>query len=134
VRLRDFALRLYGSPDIDFATVHFYQDHTNANAADAFEEELSRIDLGALKTLNKPLIVEEFGSTIGNRSGFTNNKLEQWFGAGAGGFMQWALCATGQDIGVGDNLRGMDNYSPPNAGSYQALFGIYQDWASRVRS
>lgn len=131
--IRQFARRLYNLPTIDFGTVHFYQDHNNPNAPFALEEENSLIDLDVLKGLGKPIIVEEFGATAGDKPAYTNMKLDQWFGQGAAGFMQWGFSGTGSDIGVGDNLRGMDNYSPRNKGHFQGLVNVYKNWVNQLR-
>lgn len=130
----DYARKLYSLPAIDFATIHFYQVEGNPGAAMGSEESRSMVDLRTVRALNKPIIVEEFGSTIGNhnRVDFTARKVQQWMNAGAAGFMQWGFSATGRDIGVGDNRHGMDNYSAANSAIYNALVNVYRDWANRV--
>lgn len=130
----DYARRLYAIPTIDFATVHFYQLEGNPNAALAEEESRSLVDLRVAKSLGKPTIVEEFGSTVNNpnRVDFTRLKLNAWISSGAVGFMQWGFSATGRDIGVGDNRQGMDNYSAGNAPIFSDLVNLYRDWAMRL--
>ncbi len=130
----DYARRLYSIPSIDFATVHFYQHMNNPNAAMADEEGRSLVDFRVVKSLGKPIIVEEFGSAIGNhnRVNFTAMKLNAWISSGAAGFMQWGFSATGRDIGVGDNQFGMDNYSSANTPIFDALVRLYRDWAKNL--
>ncbi len=132
----DYARRLYAIPTLDFATVHFYQREADPNAAMADEEGRSLVDLRVLRSLSKPLIVEEFGSTINNpnRVEFTSMKLNAWMSSGAAGFMQWGFSATGRDIGTGDNRHGMDNYAAGNAPVFSGLVNLYRDWAVQLRN
>lgn len=131
--IRQFTKRLYNLPTIDFGTVHFYQDENNPEAPFALEEENSLLDLDVLKMLGKPIIVEEFSATAGHKAAYTQMKLDQWFGQGAAGFLQWGFSGTGRDIGVGDNLRGMDNYSLRNRDHYQQLVDVFKNWSQQLR-
>ncbi len=131
--IRQFTRRLYNLATIDFGTVHFYQDDHNPQAPFALEEENSILDLDVLKGLGKPIIVEEFSAAAGNKAAYTHMKLDQWFGQGAAGFMQWGFSGTGRDIGVGDDLRGMDNYSLRNKDHYQSLVDIFKNWSNQLR-
>ncbi len=120
-----YAKRLYGLPALDFATVHFYEDNS--------EEHSSLLDFEVMKQLNKPLIVEEFGATGDNRAAFSRSRLEDWFvKREVAGFMQWGLSATPVDIGVGDNMRGMDPYSERNRAHYEAMVELYRQWAEKL--
>ncbi len=121
-----FARRFYAMPTIDFATVHFYQDNS--------EEQSSLPDLEACKQIGKPLIVEEYGSTEGDRAAITAAAIERWLAMGAAGFMQWGLSATPFDVGVGDGMRGMDPYCDHNRNHYQGMFNVYRQWAERLEA
>ena len=128
---RAYAKRLYSLPNLDFGTVHFYQSHPGHTNS---EEDRCRPDLEVLKSLNKPTIVEEFGATAGNNNRFeyTRDNLQEWFDLGAVGFMQWGLSITNSDINAGDNLHGLDNFSPNNRDLFQPLFNLYKSWADRL--
>ncbi len=119
-----FGKKLYGLPNIDFATVHFYGDNS--------EEQNSLPDVEIMKQVNKPLIVEEWGTPEGSRSEQTASKMEFWIASGAQGFMQWGLSATPFDIGVGDNKHGMDPYAPGNRNHYHGLLQTYRGWSERL--
>jgi hypothetical protein len=123
-RRRDFVARLYGLPTIDFATVHFYQDND--------EERGARLDLDVVGELNKPLIVEEYGATSGNRAADTDAALDRWLNHGAAGFLQWGLSALPVDIGVGDKDRGMDPVLPGNRDHFAGVREIYRAWGERL--
>ncbi len=125
--IRQFIRTLYGNSAIDFGTVHFYQDNG--------EEARGLTDLDVLKQMGKPLIVEEFGSAVGrhDRMQYATDRLNQWFGRGAAGFMQWGFSATGRDIGVGDNSHGMDDYSTGNRPLFAAMSNLYQSWGNQLR-
>ncbi|MCP5303649.1 MAG: cellulase family glycosylhydrolase [Pseudomonadales bacterium] len=132
---RQFTALLYDTPTIDFGTVHFYQEFNNPNAAFAMEEQRCIIDAETLQQLGKPIVVEEFGATAGNhnRVDFTSRKLSEWFGRGAAGFMQWGLSATNMDVGIGDNLHGMDPFSQNNAAFYAAMQTLYRQWGQQLQ-
>lgn len=123
-----FALQLYSETNVDFGTVHFYQGQS-------LEEDRAFIDLAALQQLDKPLIVEEFGSTVGhqNRVDFTRKRLNTWFNQGAVGFMQWGVSLTGSDIDAGDLKHGLDDFSSQNAPFFPALKDLYRQWARQVQ-
>lgn len=131
-----FARRLYESPEIDFGTVHFYQSPNQSHEIEPLEEQRSRVDLQVLKSLAKPMIIEEFGSAFGcfNRFEFTRDNLSEWFGLGIAGFMQWGFSATPHDIGVGDSIWGMDSYSTENGSLYQPFANLYREWALRLEN
>src|SRR5690606_30858364 len=111
-------------PNLDFLTVHFYEDNG--------EEQNSLLDLEIARQVNKPLIVEEWGARGGNRAELTAAKLAFWFDHGASGFMQWGLCATQFNIGVGDDEFGLDRYADGNRDHYQPLCDLYRDWGRRL--
>jgi murein DD-endopeptidase MepM/ murein hydrolase activator NlpD len=120
--LRNNHLRheLYGSPLLDFLTVHCYN------------EEYHNDDSKLAKTLNKPFIVEEagFGNKYGgNRSGKVIEDMQRWFGRGARGYMQWGFMATGQDMGDGDGDTGMDRTLHQD---WDALFHAYRAKATAL--
>jgi hypothetical protein len=138
----DMAHRLYDTPLIDFGVVHFYQ-HSPSNSHNPagqdplmpLEAERAVIDLQVLKALDKPTVIEEFGSAFDgaiDRQTFTEWHLTRWFNDGVAGFMQWGLSATASDIGVGDNIWGMDRYSSQNSSTYPILFNLYQKWARDI--
>ncbi len=120
-----YGRRLYGLPNIDFVTVHFYEDNA--------EEQSSLPDLEIARQLDMPLIVEEWGATGEARAETTRSKLEFWISNGAAGFLQWGLSATPFNIGVGDNDRGMDTYAGRNKAHYQPTFNLYKEWSGRLK-
>lgn len=132
---RQYAALLYDTPSIDFGTVHFYQEFNKPDAAFAVEEQRCIVDAEVLQQIGKPMIVEEFGATAGNpnRVDFTRLKLSEWFGRGAVGFMQWGLSATTSDVGIGDNLFGIDPFSPNNAPFYAAMQTLYRQWGQLLQ-
>ncbi len=120
----EYGKRLYSLPNLDFLTVHFYEDNG--------EEQNSLLDLEIARQVNKPLIVEEWGARGSNRAELTAAKLAFWFDHGASGFMQWGLCATQFNIGVGDDEFGLDRYADGNRDHYQPLCDLYRDWGRRL--
>lgn len=120
-----YGKRLYSLPNIDFLTVHFYEDNG--------EEENSLPDMEIARQVNKPLVVEEWGAVGGDRPAKTRAKIQQWTALGAAGFLQWGLSATQFNIGVGDNEFGMDPYAEGNRHHFQGLFEAYREWARRLR-
>ena len=131
---RSFARRLYESDFIDFGTVHIYQVPHRSDILEPLEEQRSKVDLEVLKSLGKPLIIEEFGSAFGcnNRLAFTRDNLTEWFQLGIAGVMQWGVSIPDKDIGVGDTIWGMDRYSEENKHMYNGLVKIYREWAQRL--
>ncbi|MBN2470016.1 MAG: cellulase family glycosylhydrolase [Anaerolineae bacterium] len=121
----EYGKRLYSLPNVDFLTVHFYEDNG--------EEQNSLPDLEIARQVNKPLVVEEWGAVGGEQVGLTVATLQSWFGQGAAGLLQWGLSATRSDIGVGDNEYGMDPYAENNKHHYHPLLGVYREWAQRLR-
>ena len=120
----DYGKRLYELPNINFLTVHFYEGNG--------EEQNSLLDLEIARQVHKPIVVEEWGATGGNRAELTAAKLHFWTDRGAAGFMQWGLSATQFNIGVGDNEYGMDQYAEGNKDHYHSLVGLYAEWARRL--
>lgn len=120
----EYGKRLYGLPTVDFLTVHFYEGNG--------EEQNSLLDLEIARQVEKPIIVEEWGATGGNRAELTSQRIAFWMERGASGWLQWGLSATQFNIGVGDNTFGMDPYADGNKDHYHALVGVYTDWAARL--
>ena len=109
--------RLYASPDIDFLTVHCYND------------EYENDDSALAEALHKPFIVEEAGygrQFGGDRSTKVREDMQRWFGRNARGYLQWGFMATGNDIGDGDQDSGMDRTLH---GDWNSLFNVYREHA-----
>lgn len=128
-----YAKKLYALDTIDFAVVHFYDDENHASPIWR-EESTSRLDLQVARDLGKPTIVEEFGAYHGNRAQSTQEKMQAWSNLGAVGFMQWGLSATAYDVGIGDNLHGMDPYQELNRYHYEFLKTMYRNYANQLKS
>ena len=97
------ARQLYEDVNLDFLTVHLYPDGSQV--------EVARADVEAkiARGVAKPLIVEEFGLTQGDRAVRMASQMNEWFDArGAKGFMQWGFMDTGRDNADGDGSHGMD--------------------------
>ncbi len=116
--------RLYGSPLIDFLTVHCYND------------EMENDDHPLAAELRKPFIVEEAGygqgylkDSFGERPNRTREDMNRWFNLGARGYMPWGFMATGNDIGDGDGDSGFDRSLH---GDWDALFNLYRDKANEL--
>jgi len=120
----DLRRRLYGSPLIDFITVHCYND------------EYQNDDSALAAELRKPFIVEEAGygqrylqGRFGERPAKTREDMTRWFGLGARGYMPWGFMATGNDIGDGDGDSGFDRSLHSD---WDALFNLYRDKANEL--
>ncbi len=120
LHLDELKRRLYASPDIDFLTVHCYNDeYENDNSALA-------------EALHKPFIVEEAGygrQFGGDRSTKVREDMQRWFGRNPRGYLQWGFMATGNDIGDGDQDSGMDRTLH---GDWNSLFNVYREPRRRV--
>ncbi len=81
---------------VDVLTVHLYDGATS-------------VDLATAESLGVPILVEEAGFSDGDRPAATGDHAAWAFGAGADGYMQWGLMATGSDNGDGDRTYGMDH-------------------------
>ncbi|MFP4321823.1 MAG: hypothetical protein ACLFTK_05150, partial [Anaerolineales bacterium] len=87
----------------------------------------------------KPLVIEEMGPVggkgRGDAAGWVSRALDEWFGLGVAGCMQWAFSATDGNIGVGDFDSGMhkgpanDDQLPTH--DWDALFNVYRRWGQQ---
>lgn len=119
--------KLYGSPDIDFITIHAYNGN-KVPPSGAVED-----DSPLAHQLKMPFIIEEAGFDCtyfkGDRSPLVQADLDHWFGQGASGYMPWGFMA-GPDNGDGDNVVGMEQKME----DWNQLFAVYQQQAKRLGS
>jgi mannan endo-1,4-beta-mannosidase len=113
---------LYARPAIGLLTLHDYE------AAHTFTD----FELAQAHTVNKPLIVEEAGFSMGDRAAATDADLRYEVDArGMRGYLQWGFVAVTHDDGNGDRTFGLDRVF--HAGDYDAIFSVYQAAATRIR-
>lgn len=110
---------VYNDPNIDFITLHHYnQDNAPQN----------RI---VYSRVGKPLILEEFGYSLGDRAGMTDHYLREYIdGQAAQGFMNWGFQAQGYDTGDADHQFGIDRFI--HGSEYDTMTALYQDWATTL--
>lgn len=114
-KLRD---DLYGSPNIDFITIHPY------NGNERTPEIEDDMDL-AIKH-NKPLIVEEAGfdrTFYFDRPQKMRADMASWFSRGASCYMPWGFVKTPTDNGDGDLNIGMVG---PKHGDFDKLYRLHK--------
>ena len=111
------AERLYRLPNLNFVTVHSYDDQNEDDSSVA-------------QKVGKPLIVEEAGFTGGDRAQKTRDDMDKWFGRNARGYMQWGFMATPNDNGDGNRESGMDHAF--HNGDWQRYVDFYRDRAARL--
>jgi mannan endo-1,4-beta-mannosidase len=87
--------------EIDFGTYHFYPEHMNGPA---FAETWIRDHVASGTRANKPMLLEEYGLTLGDGTN-PEKRLEwyarwtQWLGeAGGAGALLWMLGGTADDV------------------------------------
>lgn len=93
---------LYGSPHIDFITIHAYNGNEDPNTIED-DSDLAR-------EFSKPFMIEEAGfdrNVYPNRPEKTRTDLANWFRKGASCYMPWGFVATGHDNNDGDVNVGM---------------------------
>ena len=93
---------LYGSPHIDFITIHAYNGNEDPEAIED-DSDLAR-------AFGKPFIIEEAGFDLrkyDNRPEKTRTDLADWFRKGASSYMPWGFVATPTDNHDGDAFVGM---------------------------
>lgn len=114
----DQTLALFDDPNIDFVTVHIYNDEFNSDATDTF---------AVAYAVDKPIIVEETGlnsSTFGDRPGTTTAEMNLWMDTWeARGYMGWGYQVQSTDIGDGDLTFGMDQNA--HAGDWTGMVAAY---------
>lgn len=115
------ASALYARSTVDFVVVHDYE------AAHTFND----FELSQASAAGKPLIVEEAGFSGSDRAARTDADI-RWNvdDRGARGYMQWGFVGVGHDDGNGDTVFGLDRFAH---GDYDAIFGVYQSAAMRIR-
>ncbi len=111
---------LYGSPHLDFATIHAY---------DGSDEE---DDSAVPKSLGKPFVVEEAGFSGDNRGPKVDADVGKWVGKGAVGYLQWGFMATPYDNGDGDGSFGMDQVLGTHKQDWDALSTVYLAWSKQL--
>ncbi|MBN1476683.1 discoidin domain-containing protein [Candidatus Sumerlaeota bacterium] len=96
-------LAMFDDPNIDFVTVHIYNDDFSGDVTDTF---------AVAYAVDKPIIVEETGldsSIFSNRPATLATELASWMDTWeARGVMQWGFQTQTYDIGDGDGIFGMD--------------------------
>ena len=125
---RDDPLRrtLYGSPHIDFITIHPYNSNKRippqrGNPVIAVED-----DMDLARELHKPLIVEEAGFDLrhyDDRPDKTRDDMAYWFGEGASCYMPWGFVRTPNDNNDGDEFIGMTG---PLHNDFSLLFELHR--------
>lgn len=116
-------LAMFADPNIDFVTLHIYNDEYTGDADDTFRVAYA---------VEKPIIIEETGlnpSLFANRPATLAAEMAGWLDArGARGILQWGFQSQTFDIGDGDGLFGMD----PNffAFDWAAMRSTYQTRAA----
>jgi hypothetical protein len=121
--LRD---KLYGSPHIDFVTIHAYNGNENPHNENPPPIE---DDSDLARKFTKPFIIEEAGFNINlpqyrdRRPEKTREDMAHWVRDGANCYMPWGFVAPGPDNRDGDRDVGM---SAPLQGDYRELFKLHQ--------
>lgn len=115
---------LYGSPNINFITLHVY----NGNEAPYDIED----DSPLAARYAKPFIIEEAAfdrQRYSNRPEKVRQDIMNWFERGASGYMQWGFQGTPIDIGDSDPNFGMAIAIHPD---YNDLFAVYRQVAEAL--
>jgi hypothetical protein len=123
--LRD---ELYGSPNIDFLTIHSYEGMFDQDGdAKVYD------DIGLATRLNKPFVVEEAGFDVrifpGQRVEKHRQHMERWYDAGASGYMPWGFIHA-REIGDGDQDVGVG----VNQEDFHDLCALFRSQAQRLLS
>jgi hypothetical protein len=114
----DLRQDLYGSPHIDFVTIHAYNGNEDP---DAIED-----DSDLARAFGKPFIIEEAGfdkRKYSDRPEKTRTDLADWFRKGASSYMPWGFVATPGDNRDGDEFVGMTGPLIPD---WDQLYLLYQ--------
>ena len=112
-------------PNIDFVTVHIYNDENTSDVTDTF---------AVAYAVDKPIIVEETGldsGSFGDRPTTLTNEMNLWMDQWeARGVMQWGYQVQNYDIGDGDLIFGMD----PNvhSGDWAGMNTAYSSRATSI--
>jgi hypothetical protein len=115
---------LYGSPHIDFITIHAY----NGN------EEVVEDDSDLAREFRKPFIIEEAGFDLRkypNRPEKTRTDLANWFRKGASCYAPWGFVATPFDNNDGDVNVGMTGPVHPD---YPQLYELLRQCGQLLHS
>lgn len=88
--VKAYARKLYGLPNIDLITVHYYNQDGERPWAD--------VDAGIAKELGKPYYVGEMGTShdFGERTGFYRNDIQYWKNNGSFMVMPWGFSLENQ--------------------------------------
>ncbi len=113
---------LYGSPNIDFVTIHSYEGMHDQDGDRRVWDDVSVAHRHA-----KPFIVEEAGFDIrvfGDRTPKYADHLNRWFAAGAMGYMPWGFIHQ-NEIGDGDKWVGIGSNVP----DFDRLCELFRNFA-----
>ncbi len=113
---------LYGSPNIDFVTIHSYE-----GLYDQDGDQRVWHDVGIAHRHHKPFLVEEAGFDIrafGDRVAKYSEHLNNWFAAGAVGYMPWGFIHN-NEIGDGDKHVGIGS----NVADFAKLWDFFRHFA-----
>lgn len=129
--LRD---ELYGSPNIDFITIHPYNGNRLipcevGNPTIGIEDDMDLADKHY-----KPLIVEEAGFDnrhYNQRADKTRQDMAYWFGRGASCYMPWGFVATPSDNNDGDEFIGMTG---PCHTDFSELYALHRKCGEILRN
>jgi hypothetical protein len=98
--------KLYGSPHIDFITIHAYDGNEKPPGEQEDDSDLAF-------HFKKPFIIEEAGfnrEKYPNRPEKTRQDIVNWYSRGASCYMPWGFMATDFDNGDSDNVVGMGTH------------------------
>lgn len=112
---------LYGSPHIDFITIHPYNGNNRLPHEMGNPEIPVEDDMDLARRIKKPLIVEEAGfdkKHFANRPEKTRDDIAYWFGEGASCYMPWGFQKP--EIGDGDTNIGI------TASNFDELYTLHR--------
>jgi hypothetical protein len=114
----DLRKDLYGSPHINFVTIHAYNGNDDPEAIED-DSDLAR-------EFEKPYIIEEAGfdcRKYSDRPEKTRTDLADWFRKGASSYMPWGFVATPGDNNDGDEFVGLTG---PLISDWNELYLLYK--------